>query len=56
MIASTKVSRVALENAASVASLMLTRETTIVEKPEKEKTNATNASRYGLLIEKPPLA
>jgi len=33
----TKVSRVALENAASVASLMLTTETTIVEKPEKEK-------------------
>lgn len=33
----TKVSRIALENAASVAGLMLTTEATIVEKPEKEK-------------------
>ncbi len=33
----TKVARVALENAASVASLLLTTEATIVEKPEKEK-------------------
>jgi chaperonin GroEL len=33
----TKVTRVALENAASVASLILTTEATIVEKPEKEK-------------------
>jgi chaperonin GroEL len=33
----TKVSRVALENAASVASLLITTEATIVEKPEKEK-------------------
>lgn len=33
----TKVSRVALENAASVASLLLTTEATIVEKPESEK-------------------
>jgi chaperonin GroEL len=33
----TKVSRIALENAASVASLLLTTEATIVEKPEKEK-------------------
>jgi chaperonin GroEL len=32
----TKVSRVALENAASVASLMLTTECTIVDAPEKE--------------------
>ncbi len=32
----TKVARVALENAASVASLLLTTEATIVEKPEKE--------------------
>jgi len=32
----TKVSRVALENAASVASLLLTTECTIVEKPTKE--------------------
>ena len=33
----TKVSRVALENAASVASLLLTTDATIVEKPESEK-------------------
>lgn len=33
----TKVARIALENAASVASLILTTEATIVEKPEKEK-------------------
>jgi chaperonin GroEL len=35
----TKVARVALENAASVASLILTTEATIVEKPEKEKAS-----------------
>jgi len=33
----TKVTRVALENAASVAGLLITTEATIVEKPEKEK-------------------
>ncbi|RCK72069.1 MAG: Heat shock protein 60 family chaperone GroEL [Ignavibacteriae bacterium] len=33
----TKVARIALENAASVAGLILTTEATIVEKPEKEK-------------------
>jgi chaperonin GroEL len=33
----TKVARVALENAASVAGLLLMTETTIVEKPEREK-------------------
>ena len=32
----TKVSRVALENAASVASLLITTEATIVENPEKD--------------------
>lgn len=36
----TKVSRVALENAASVSSLLLTTEATIVEKPEKDKAPA----------------
>jgi chaperonin GroEL len=36
----TKVTRVALENAASVAGLLLMTETTIVEKPEKEKHSA----------------
>ena len=33
----TKVARTALENAASVASLLLTTEATIVEKPEEKK-------------------
>lgn len=33
----TKVARIALENAASVAGLLLTSEATIVEKPEKDK-------------------
>ena len=33
----TKVARIALENAASVASLLLTTEATIVEKPEEKK-------------------
>jgi chaperonin GroEL len=33
----TKVARIALENASSVAGLLLTTEATIVEKPEKEK-------------------
>ena len=33
----TKVTRIALENAASVAALLLTTEATIVEKPEKDK-------------------
>ena len=35
----TKVSRVALQNAASVASLLLTTEATIVQKPSKEQPN-----------------
>ena len=34
----TKVTRVALENAASVAALILTTEATIVDKPEKDKS------------------
>jgi chaperonin GroEL len=33
----TKVTRIALENAASVASMLLTTEAVICEKPEKEK-------------------
>jgi chaperonin GroEL len=33
----TKVTRIALQNAASIASLLLTTETMITEKPEKEK-------------------
>jgi chaperonin GroEL len=36
----TKVVRVALENAASVASLLLTTEAVVFEKPQKEKTLA----------------
>jgi len=35
----TKVSRVALENAASVASLLITTEATIVEKPTEDKND-----------------
>ena len=35
----TKVSRVALQNAASVASLLLTTEATIVDKPVKDSGN-----------------
>jgi chaperonin GroEL len=34
----TKVTRTALENAASVAALLLTTEATIVEKPEERKS------------------
>ena len=33
----TKVARIALENAASVAGLLLTTEATIVEKPKEDK-------------------
>lgn len=36
----TKVARIALENAASVAGLLLTTEATVVEKPEKEKASS----------------
>jgi chaperonin GroEL len=36
----TKVTRIAIENAASVASLLLTTEATIVEKPKEEKAPA----------------
>ncbi len=35
----TKVTRIALENAASVAALLITTEATIVEKPEKKETS-----------------
>ncbi len=44
----TKVSRVALENAASVASLLLTTEATIVEKPEAEKAPAPHMHGGGM--------
>ncbi len=44
----TKVARVALENAASVASLLLTTEATIVEKPEPEKQNAPHMHGGGM--------
>jgi len=39
----TKVARVALQNAASVASLMLTTESVIVDKPKKKKKKAGHA-------------
>lgn len=42
-----KVSRVALQNAASVASLLLTTETTIVEKPEKDSPNQMQPDMMG---------
>ena len=38
-----KVTRSALENAASVAALMLTTETVITDLPEKEKADARHA-------------
>lgn len=44
----TKVSRVALENAASVSSLLLTTEVTIVEKPEAEKASAPHMHGGGM--------
>ncbi|MBL7975520.1 MAG: chaperonin GroEL [Candidatus Kapabacteria bacterium] len=44
----TKVSRVALENAASVSSLLLTTEATIVEKPEPEKPAAPHMHGGGM--------
>ncbi|HAV23736.1 MAG TPA: molecular chaperone GroEL, partial [Bacteroidetes bacterium] len=36
----TKVTRIAIENAASVAALLLTTEATIVEKPKEERAPA----------------
>ncbi|MBS3967285.1 MAG: chaperonin GroEL [Truepera sp.] len=42
-----KVTRVALQNAASIASLMLTTEAVIVEKPEKEKAPAGSGTPPG---------
>lgn len=43
----TKVSRVALENAASVASLLITTEATIVERPEKNAAPAGGGHQHG---------
>ncbi len=42
-----KVTRTALQNAASIASLMLTTEALIVEKPEKEKNPPMPGGGYG---------
>lgn len=44
----TKVARIALENAASVASLLLTTEATIVEKPEEKKSMPAMPSGGGM--------
>ncbi|CAN5475950.1 chaperonin GroEL [soil metagenome] len=44
----TKVSRVALENAASVASLLITTEATIVERPEKKEAHAPHGGGGGM--------
>ncbi len=41
VIDATKVTRLALQNAASVASLLLTTEALVVEKREKKKAPAT---------------
>ena len=43
-----KVVRCALENAASVSSLMLTTETMIAEAPKEESTAATAAANAGM--------
>jgi len=43
----TKVTRIALENAASVAALLLTTEATIVEKPENEKAPLPGMPPHG---------
>jgi chaperonin GroEL len=40
----TKVVRAALQNAASIAGLMITTEATVAEKPEKDKGNAHGAA------------
>ncbi len=44
----TKVCRVALENAASVASLLLTTEATVVEKPENKKSGSAMPQGGGM--------
>ncbi|MBS1561672.1 MAG: chaperonin GroEL [Bacteroidetes bacterium] len=44
----TKVSRVALENAASVASLLITTEATIVERPEKKEAHPPHGGGGGM--------
>jgi chaperonin GroEL len=43
----TKVSRTALQNAASIASLLVTTEAVVVEKPEEEKPPMTPPGGYG---------
>jgi chaperonin GroEL len=43
----TKMVRLALQNAASVASLLLTTEAVIAEKPKKEKAAAASSGGYG---------
>jgi chaperonin GroEL len=44
----TKVSRVALENAASVSALLITTEATVVEKKEKEEPTAPHNHGGGM--------
>jgi chaperonin GroEL len=43
----TKVSRTALQNAASIASLLVTTEAVVVEKPEEEKPSMSPPGGYG---------
>ena len=47
VIDSTKVVRVALQNAASVAGLMITTEAAVAEKPEKKKTASAGGHGHG---------
>ena len=42
-----KVTRIALQNAASIASLMITTEALIAEKPEEKKSPSIPPSPYG---------
>ena len=42
-----KVTRSALENAASIASLLLTTETLVVEKPAEEEAEAGHGHSHG---------
>ena len=46
----TKVTRVALENAASVSGMLLTTECVITEVPKPESANATNGRRNARMM------
>jgi len=42
-----KVTRSAVQNAASIAGMLLTTETLVVEKPEEERATAANGHGHG---------